>query len=604
MQVLATNSDGDGPWSEPGTGRTNVQGNRMPEFMEGLTATRSFMETVGDARVGSAGNVGAVVTATDADDDMLTYTLEGADKDEFTLDSSGQIRTKVGKSYDRETKARYSVMVMANDQNGGTDTVEVTANVMDAEEKPLAPAAPSVSAASATSVNVMWNAPSNTGRPAITTYDLQYRQGMAGSWIDGPQNVASTSSEITNLMENTEYQVQVRANNSDGDGTWSEPGTGRTNVQSNRAPVPSSPPPPTEEEMEEEVEEVCAVSGVTDDQSLEGFVECAAESIEVSDTFEETLRLLEEFRDDKGTWNDGSTYLVLLTKRGGVYFHANDREVEDMDWSGILSCKGEGSVLDTQEGCLIEYDGASSGYAHPFSASHVPLAHGEDEFVLLGGFDETPEGEPLTGGGVIGGPSTEAGEVDTDDELRKFVEDAGRVLGGAVENPEIDPAQLRGILRREGPWKEGDVYIYIMDETGRVIFDGADRNREQKDEYEKQHVKDLIAEAGEGIVEYTEGGLLRRGYAVRVEVSLDEEEASRVYVVGSGYHVEEQPDVEEPPDVEEDLNMEESGKSGNGGGGCAVGGSGGGGVFGLSLAVFGLFLTVSLKRHSAEDKTR
>ena len=582
VQVLATNSDGDGPWSQPGTGRTNVQGNRMPEFMEGITATRSFMETVGDARVGSAGNVGAVVTATDADDDMLTYTLEGADKDEFTIDSSGQIRTKVGKSYDRETKARYSVMVMANDQNAGTDTIVVTVNVTDAEEKPLASAAPSVSAASATSVNVMWNAPSNGGRPAINTYDLQYRQGMTGGWTDGPQGVTGTSSTIMNLMENTEYQVQVRANNSDGDGTWSEPGTGRTN----RVPVP--PPPPTEEE----VEGVCAVSSVTDDQSLEGFVECAAESIEISDTFEETLRLLDEFRDDKGTWNDGSTYLVLLTGRGGVYFHANDREVEDMDWSGILSCEGEGSVLDTQEGCLIEYDGASSGYAHPFSASHVPLAHGENEFVLLGGFDETSEGKPLTGGGVIGGPSTEAGDVDTDDELREFVEDAGRVLGEAVENPEIDPAKLRGILRREGPWREGDVYIYIMDETGRVIFDGADRNREQRDEYEKQHVKDLIAEAGEGIVEYTEGGLLRRGYAVRVEVSLDEEEASRVYVVGSGYHVEEQSD------------MEESGKSGNGGGGCAVGGSDSGGALGLFLAALALFLTVSLKRHSAEDKMR
>ena len=358
-------------------------------------------------------------------------------------------------------------------------------------------------------------------------------------------------------------------------------------LQGNRAPVL-----PTEEETEEG----CAVSNVTDDdQSLGRFVECAADSIEASGSFEETLSLLEEFRDDEGNWNDGSTYLVLLTRRGGVYFHAKDREVEDLDWSGILSCEGGGFVLDTQEGCLIEYDGERRGYTHPFSASHVPLAHGENEFVLLGGFDETPEGEPLTG--VIGEPSMEAGEVNTDDELREFVEDAGRVLGEAVENPEIDPALLRGILRQEGPWREGDVYIYIMDEMGRVIFDGADRNREQKDEYEKQHVKDLIAEAGEGIVEYTEGGLLRRGYAVRVEVSLDEEEASRVYVVGSGYHVEEAPDVEE----ELDAGEEPSG-SGNGGGGCAVGGSGGG-VFGLSLAALALFLTASLKRHSAEDKT-
>ena len=336
------------------------QDNAAPEF-SGMSTTRSFAETAGDATVQSAGNVGAPVTATDLDNDMLTYTLEGADKDEFTIDSNGQIKTKAGESYDRETKASYSVMVKADDRNGGTDTIAVTVTVTDAEEKPLAPAAPSVSTASATSVNVMWNAPSNGGRPAITSYDLQYRQGMTGSWTDGPQGVTSTSSEIMNLTEDTEYQVQVRASNSDGDGTWSEPGTGRTN----RASVPP-PPPPTEEETEEEVEEVCAVSGVTDDQSLEGFVECAAESIEVSDTFEETLRLLDEFRDGEGNWNDGSTYLVLLTRRGGVYFHANDREVEDMDWSGILSCEGEGSVLDTQEGCLIEYDGASRGYAHPF----------------------------------------------------------------------------------------------------------------------------------------------------------------------------------------------------------------------------------------------
>ena len=350
--------------------------------------------------------------------------------------------------------------------------------------------------------------------------------------------------------------------------------------------VSPPPPPPTEEEGEER----CAVSGVTDDQSLQRFVECAAESIEASDTFEETFRLLNEFRDGEGNWNDGSTYFVLLTKRGGVYFHADDREVEDLDWSGILSCEGGGSVLDGQEGCFMEYDDERRGYAHPFSASHVPLAHGEDEFVLLGGFDKTPEGEPFTG--VIGGPSTEAGEVGTDDELREFVEDAGRVLMGAIEDPEIDPAQLRGILRREGPWREGDVYVYIMDETGRVIFDGADRSREQKDEYGKQYVKDLIAEADEGIVEYTEGGLLRRGYAIRIEVPLDEEEDSRVYVVGSGYRVEGQPSVGDPP----------GGSGGGGGGGCAVGGSDSGGAFALFLAALTLLLTVSLKK--TRRKTR
>ena len=345
-----------------------------------------------------------------------------------------------------------------------------------------------------------------------------------------------------------------------------------------------------EVEVEEvEVEEGCAVSGVTDDESLKEFVECAAESIAASQTFGETLGLLEEFRNSEGNWNDDSTYLVLLTKRGGVYFHATDRKVEDLEWSGILSCEEGGSVLDTQEGCFIEYDGGRSGYSHPFSASHVPLAHGEEEFVLLGGFDKTPEGAPFTG--VIGGPSTEAGEVDTDDELREFVGDAGRALMVAIVNSEIDPAQLRGILRRGGPWREGDVYIYIMDKTGRVIFDGADRSREQKNEYAKQYVRDLIEAAGKGIVEYREGRSLRRGYAVRVEAPLDEGEDSRVYVVGSGYRVGEQPSEERRP-----------GGSDSGGGGCAVGGSGSGGAFGLFLAALALLLTVLHRRHFAEDK--
>ena len=160
--------------------------------------------------------------------------------------------------------------------------------------------------------------------------------------------------------------------------------------------------PPPEEEM-------CAVSGVTDDQSLKGFVECAAERIEASDTPDGTLRLLNEFRDDEGSWNDGETYLILLTARGGVYFHANDREVEETDWSGVLFCEGGGSVLDAQEGCFIEYDGQRRGYAHRFSASHVPMVQGEDEFILLGGFDETPGREPSTGGTDGGGGCTLGG---------------------------------------------------------------------------------------------------------------------------------------------------------------------------------------------------
>ena len=70
----------------------------------------------------------------------------------------------------------------------------VTNNTEGAADPPGRPAAPSVSATagSTTSLDVTWAAPSNTG-PAITSYDLQYRQGTSGNFTTGPQNVTATS---------------------------------------------------------------------------------------------------------------------------------------------------------------------------------------------------------------------------------------------------------------------------------------------------------------------------------------------------------------------------------------------------------------------------
>ena len=464
---------------------------------------------------------------------------------------------------------------------------------------PSAPRNLVATASGITQINLSWSVPASNGGFAITGYKIEVSPNGNSNWTELIANTGNPNTTFADTVAaGTTRHYRVLAINARGSGLPSGVANDTTNEEKTSSVVVPPPPPtssPTEGEVteeevtEEEVEDGCAVSDVTDYQSLEIFVECAAERIEDSDTFTETLRILEGFRDGEGNWNDGSTYLVLLTARGGVYFHANDREVEDLDWSGILLCEeGEESVLDTQEGCFIEYEGARMGYAHPFSASHVPLARGEEEFVLLGDFDKIPEeGKPFTG--MIGEPSTEAGGVDTDDhQLKKFVGEAGRVLRETLEDEDsgIDPAELRGILRREGPWREGDVYLYIMSEMGRVIFDGAKRDREQKNEYGKQYVRDLIMEAmdaGEEIVEYREDDFLIRGYTARVEVPLDEEgEDSRVYFVGSGYWVEGQPR----------------------GSGCAVGGSGKGGAFGLFLAALTLLLAVLLKRRLADGKAR
>ena len=225
VQVRATNAEGDGDWSFAGTGRT---GNHAPVF-SGSTAARSVAENTAAGQ-----NVGAVLTATDADSDTLIYTLEGADAASFDIVSaSGQIQTRTGVTYNHEAKSTHTVVVKADDGNGGTDTIAVTITVTDVDEPPGRPAAPTVSATagSTTSLDVTWTAPTNTG-PAIASYDLQYRAGTSGNFTNGPQNVTGTSAAIGSLAADTSYEVQVRATNAEGDGDWSVAGTGRTTATS------------------------------------------------------------------------------------------------------------------------------------------------------------------------------------------------------------------------------------------------------------------------------------------------------------------------------------------------------------------------------------
>ena len=238
-RVRATNAEGDSGWSDPpGAGRTNTPTNNAPVFSSS-NVSRSIAENTAAGQ-----NVGTAVTATDADaGDTLGYTLGGADAASFDfVESSGQIRTKSGVTYDFETKSSYTVTVTASD---GTDTAvaTVTISVTDVDEPPSAPATPMVSAVSGstTSLSVSWAAPANAGKPAIASYDVQYRVGSSGAWSDGPEDVAGTSTTITSLVASTDYEARVRATNAEGDSGWSDPpGAGRTNTPTNNAPVFSS----------------------------------------------------------------------------------------------------------------------------------------------------------------------------------------------------------------------------------------------------------------------------------------------------------------------------------------------------------------------------
>ena len=122
-------------------------------------------------------------------------------------------------------------------------TIEVTINVEDLPEVPRAPRTPNVRLPKGDEIglSVSWKAPPNAGRPPITGYDLQYRTGSDAAWLDGPQDVTGTSTTIAMIEDFDEelpYEVQVRAENDDGDGPWSKPGRLGTGIEGDAVQTP------------------------------------------------------------------------------------------------------------------------------------------------------------------------------------------------------------------------------------------------------------------------------------------------------------------------------------------------------------------------------
>ena len=235
LRVTASYSDGEGVNKTAQAAAANAvrdvpATNAVPVLPSQLPALTVAENTV------AGENVGAPVTATDADTDTLTYKLSGVDAPSFSIvDSSGQIQTKA--PLDHEAKATYTVTVTATDPSGESDDVTVTITVTDLNEPPLAPGIPAMTQSSETSLTMAWTAPGSTGRPAVTDYDYQYKKTAENTWTEVTNTpITGASAEITGLETTTYYHVQVRATNDEGTGDWSDSGIGVTRT------LPNTPP--------------------------------------------------------------------------------------------------------------------------------------------------------------------------------------------------------------------------------------------------------------------------------------------------------------------------------------------------------------------------
>ncbi len=215
---------------------TDVDENRAPVFADAST-TRSIAENTAAAQ-----NIGDAVTATDADDDTLTYGIGGTDAASFSIESgTGQLKTKAALDY--ETKSSYSVSVFASDPDNATDSITVTINVTDANDAPV------FSEGASTTRAIAENTVANTNiGNAVTATDQDTDDTLTYSLAGtdaASLSIVTTSGQLKtkaalNYETKTSYSVTVTATDDSGasnDATTITVTINITDVDENRAPT-------------------------------------------------------------------------------------------------------------------------------------------------------------------------------------------------------------------------------------------------------------------------------------------------------------------------------------------------------------------------------
>ena len=166
--------------------------------------------------------------------DLRYIREDAADKsdDQWTVETSvGSLTNRSYTITGLEGGDKYNIQVRANNSSGQGRWSDIAADEPTITP-PLAPSITNISRGDRT-LAVVWTAPTDTGGGSITAYDVRHietseDETMESNWTVGDN--AWTSGDlryvISNLANATEYDVQVRAVNSAGDGEWSDTETG------------------------------------------------------------------------------------------------------------------------------------------------------------------------------------------------------------------------------------------------------------------------------------------------------------------------------------------------------------------------------------------
>ena len=189
--------------------------NLPPVFDEGTTAARGV-----DENTAANQPIGNPLTAWDADNDTLTYSLDTASDAFFDIDSDGQLLTEAG--LDHEARNSYSVNVSVSDgkASDGTaststdSTITVTITVENVDEPPLIVGLASVE-------DFPENSPTTT---AVGSYTAADPEGADVTWSDHSGNDAGdfelSNTGVLTFKVSPDYEMkreyEVTLNASDG----------------------------------------------------------------------------------------------------------------------------------------------------------------------------------------------------------------------------------------------------------------------------------------------------------------------------------------------------------------------------------------------------
>ena len=224
-RVQALNGETPSDWSDPSDAERTNRVNNPPAF---TSATLSIEE---NSTTSSRLTVEAVDN--DTGDDVTGYDITGgADQSFFSIDATtGALTFATAPDFedpeDQGADNTYEVTVQATSGTGdreATATQTIAVMVTDAAEKPGKPTGLRVAkvSGSTTSLTATWTEPGLNGGPAISGYDVEYRLGSGGAWMNVPHAGMAVTATITGLTADTWYRVRVRAKNEELDSDWSD----------------------------------------------------------------------------------------------------------------------------------------------------------------------------------------------------------------------------------------------------------------------------------------------------------------------------------------------------------------------------------------------